>query len=550
MTIRAALLAVVVGALALPLPAQEKLSETIVVRVLNVDVVVRDRAGKPVTGLTKDDFELWDNGKQQVITNLFEVKGTPPQGAVTASTVTVTAPPESRDRKIVMFIDNYSLPALRRNQILKSLEKFIDEKMQPGDKAMIVTWQQAPKIALQFTSDRKKMHETIASLIGTANAGSTNAGDIEQIKRATNELIDSAKEGRITFNDAYRSATLNVNSYAEQVTFTASRLLKSLGDTAGALSGTEGRKAIVFAGAHLPERPGVELYTWIHNAFRPYIRIDLSPDALLGRNGAVRFSIEHAAQKAASSGVTFYVIDGADLGDDVSAEYGGDYLSDGAERSLAYMNTAVAFNNLARITGGVAMLAHNFDAAFNALASDFDSYYALGYQPAEDKVGRRHDIVVKMKNAAYRARARETYQVKNAEDLLNDRIYANIYSDVHGDWEIGVKTGEPRKDGNQFRVPVLIALRPSLALLPKDGKLSGGFTVYIAVGMSDGRRSSITRIPQRVEIAPEGESQLRSRPMTFTMLVAMTPGENFVSVAAVDQVSSSTGFARTTVVLR
>ena len=217
---------------------------------------------------------------------------------------------------------------------------------------------------------------------------------------------------------------------------------------------------------------------------------------------------------------------------------------------MTYNNTAIAFNNLARITGGVAMLAENFDAAFDALASDFDSYYSLGYRPTDDVPGKTHRIEVKTKNPAYRARARETYKAKSVEEVLNDRVCANIVTDVHGDWPIAVKTGAPRKDGNRFRVPVMVALAPNLTLLPRDGKLTGGFTIYIVVGTNDGRRSAISKIPQPVEITPDKEQQLRSKPLTFGMLVTMTPGDNFVSVAAVDQVTSSTGFARTAVKLQ
>ena len=52
-----------------------QLSESIEVRVVNVDVVVADRDGKPVTGLTKDDFEIFEDKKPQVITNFYEVRG-------------------------------------------------------------------------------------------------------------------------------------------------------------------------------------------------------------------------------------------------------------------------------------------------------------------------------------------------------------------------------------------------------------------------------------------------------------------------------------------
>ncbi|MEA2328791.1 MAG: hypothetical protein QOE68_3750, partial [Thermoanaerobaculia bacterium] len=41
---------------------QQPLTESIEVRVANIDVVVRDKAGNPVTGLTKDDFEIFEDG--------------------------------------------------------------------------------------------------------------------------------------------------------------------------------------------------------------------------------------------------------------------------------------------------------------------------------------------------------------------------------------------------------------------------------------------------------------------------------------------------------
>src|SRR5205809_6935145 len=71
---------------ALPLLAQEKLVETIEVRVTNVDVVVTDRAGNPVHGLTRDDFELLENGKPQTITNFYEVKPEPTGATSIAAT--------------------------------------------------------------------------------------------------------------------------------------------------------------------------------------------------------------------------------------------------------------------------------------------------------------------------------------------------------------------------------------------------------------------------------------------------------------------------------
>jgi hypothetical protein len=50
-----------------------RILETVDVRVINVDVVVTDRKGNPITGLTKDDFIVLENGRPQNITNFYEV---------------------------------------------------------------------------------------------------------------------------------------------------------------------------------------------------------------------------------------------------------------------------------------------------------------------------------------------------------------------------------------------------------------------------------------------------------------------------------------------
>src|ERR1019366_2298388 len=107
--------------------AQRPAGESIEVRVVNVDVVVRDKAGKPVTGLTKDDFEIFENNKKQEITNLYEVRPSAPAATArfaphppsAAFPAVSEAPADARRRNIVMFVDNYSLAPFQRDKILK-----------------------------------------------------------------------------------------------------------------------------------------------------------------------------------------------------------------------------------------------------------------------------------------------------------------------------------------------------------------------------------------------------------------------------------------------
>ena len=62
---------------AVPLAAAEgpRMGETIDVSVVNVDAIVTDKHGNPVRGLTKDDFEIYENGRLQPITNFSAFDG-------------------------------------------------------------------------------------------------------------------------------------------------------------------------------------------------------------------------------------------------------------------------------------------------------------------------------------------------------------------------------------------------------------------------------------------------------------------------------------------
>ena len=79
---RGSLSAALVLALSLPIVAQEEpavppLVENVDVRVINVDVVVTDRKGNPVRGLTIDDFQVFENGRPVKLTNFYEVISDP-----------------------------------------------------------------------------------------------------------------------------------------------------------------------------------------------------------------------------------------------------------------------------------------------------------------------------------------------------------------------------------------------------------------------------------------------------------------------------------------
>jgi len=544
-------------------------SESIEVRVVNVDVVVRDRAGKPVTGLTKADFEIYENGQKREITNLSEIHGSA-GGAVTAKATPAPATPapaqpsafpaateppvEIRPRNIVMFVDNYSMQPFRRDKVLQSLRKFIDEQLTPQDRVMLVLCTQQVKVITPFTNDKKAIEDGIESVKKQVGANQNRSAALDQLKDRVNQFIDVAKEPRpkLTFMDAYNLSADLVNTFVEEEILSSKNTLAALGQVTAALAGLEGKNVLIFAGAHLPQNPGRENYQWLYNAYSSYIPgLTIPTESLSGRTGSMQhYSIEEAAKQASANNVALYIIDAADSRDSISAESRD--TVDQEERFTSFSNTAIAYQTLARISGGLALTnSDNFDSAFQSLAADLNSYYSLGFKPANSTSDALRKIVVKMKNPEYRFRARETYLPKapSTMDEMSTRVIANIYTlDPRNSWEVHLKPGTPEKDGAEYKVPFELSFAPTITLLPKDADLVGNFAVYVAVGNGSGTSKVIKNI-HAVKVPTDAEDDFREKPMIYKAVIMMTSGENTLSIAIVDQASNNAGFARAKVVV-
>lgn len=136
------------AAMAVTLAVPQQAPDTPIIRMnvelVQVDVVVHDGKGRPVTNLTAEDFEVKQDGKVQKITN-FSYVAEPSQaipapsvkrekGAVAAPSV--KAKELSADevhRTMALVVDDLGLAYESVLRAKESMLKFVDEQMQPGD---------------------------------------------------------------------------------------------------------------------------------------------------------------------------------------------------------------------------------------------------------------------------------------------------------------------------------------------------------------------------------------------------------------------------------
>jgi VWFA-related protein len=143
------------------------------VDLVQVDAVVRDSKGRYVKDLRAQDFEVFQDGKPQKITHFSYVSnaGVPLRGVTKdAADPAVSVIPARQlsaadiRRSIVLMVDDFRMSFENLVYIRKSLTKYIDEQVQPGDVAAVVTTTGESGSLQQFTSDKRQLHAVVDRL--------------------------------------------------------------------------------------------------------------------------------------------------------------------------------------------------------------------------------------------------------------------------------------------------------------------------------------------------------------------------------------------------
>jgi VWFA-related protein len=144
---------------------------------VEVNVVVRDARGKPISGLKKEDFEVYDQGKQQKISSFSaEVANSPvvqaPRQAAEAAAAP-PLPPPIPPRFLGMYFDDENMSTGQLVYIRKAAEAFVSKNMEETDRAAVFT--SSETVTQQFTSSKQQVLDALAKLLSHRH-GDTVAG--------------------------------------------------------------------------------------------------------------------------------------------------------------------------------------------------------------------------------------------------------------------------------------------------------------------------------------------------------------------------------------
>lgn len=552
-----ALFAVAIAAAAVTSTAQTKppiaepqapLSESIEVRVINVDVVVTDRRGNPVSGLTKDDFVILENGQQKPISNFYEVSSNAKMTATAAGTPAEPQQareeiPDTQKRRIIFYVDNLTLAPFNRNRVFKNMKQFIDEVMRPGDEAMIATYNRSMKVRVPFTRDKVTLQQTLDVIAGESGLGTSERSD----RKSRQDNIKDAQ----TYDEALTLA----RSYAEEKQHDLRNSVESLNALMSTLAGVEGKKVLVLTSEGFPIQPGREMFQYLDEIAREK-NWNMGSAQLEGMSYDAKDMIQSIARSANANNITMYTIHAAGLDATNTVSADNSQPTSFAVAQATVTNSTDSLALMADMTGGLASLnTNNFQAAFERIDKDLNTYYSLGYRAGTERVDRQRSIQVRLRNNPnrYSVRSRQSFVEKSTYAEMNDRVIANLlYKTKANDLHIEVKTGQPRAaDDDLFRVPVEVQIpMDSLTLLPQGEEYVGGFDVYVVVANKDNDMSDVSRKSQQLRIPAADMHKAKGKFYTYALDLLMEGGYGKISIGVVDQISNVSGFSNTPVMVK
>jgi VWFA-related protein len=530
--------------------SQEQFGLTVNVSVVNIDVTVVDKKGKPVTGLTKDDFRLFENKKPVEITNFYAIQdGKPvtspapqtaaapatPGGAATPPALERVQTPEDQRLRLVIYIDNFNLHPFNRNRVIRELRAFIGQRLSRDDQMMLVTYDRELHVRRTFTSDPSLIAAAMTEqekVSGMAVHADSERRDV--IRNIEDSRNVAEAEG---YARSYAQSTYNDLSFSIDA-------LKKLVDS---LAGVPGRKAVVYVSDGLQMIAGQDVFYAVQNK---YSEQSTSLTQTLEFDTSRRF--EELTAQANANRISFYTIDAAGLRvyESNSAENAGGPPNPGFTQlidGVRIANLQSPLQLLAEKTGGQVILnANRITPHLDSWLNDFKTLYSLGYTPTHYGDGRYYKIEVKVKNRKdLEVRHREGYRDKSTDSRMNDGTMAALNFPVESN-PLGVSMefgqAQPRQDGF-FLVPVNVRIPiGKLVLVPREKSEDARVRLFIAAMDGNGGTSEVQQTPVPISVPKAEVAKAQNQNYIYSVTLLMRPGDQRVAVGVRDDVAAMESF--------
>ncbi len=525
--------------------------EIVDVNVVNVDVYVTDKSGNPVTGLEAEDFEILEDGKPIAITNFYAVEegerldlvgdqrrqkkeDKPRDPLALPESGSVDDIPEDQRLHLVVYIDNYNIRPFNRNRVFRRLRDFLNNKLRPGDRVMLVSYDRSLHVRHEFTSDP----HLIANALFDLETVSGHAVHLDSERRDIMRDIEEAESvGEVDWR---------IRQFAENQANDLAFTIDALKEIVDSMAGLGGRKAMVYVSDGLPMVPAEDMYYALNYKF-----YDSTSMTVAREFDASRRFID-LSSRAATNSVVLYTIDAAGLRAPESSSVQaataqnpgmGSFLD-----SINISNIQAPLLMMAEETGGYAIYNSNdVGPGLDRVANDLYNYYSLGYSPAHNGTGRLYKIKVRLtgNRKGLRIRHRESYRDKPLNDRMTDVARASLtYGFDNNDLDLVVRFGQAAlKDKGIYMMPILVGIPlDNIVLVPLEEVYEGRVRLYFGAMDEDGDMSEVSEVNVPVRIPLDQLEDSAGKYFPFQTSLQIRKGGHRVTVGIWDEMGGVSSF--------
>ncbi|MCY3969093.1 MAG: VWA domain-containing protein [Acidobacteria bacterium] len=541
--------------------------ESVDVQVVEVDVVVTDRKGRPVKGLAREDFELYVDGQPVEIANFYE------------SAILLEQPASRRNRErpvvrsgdipgvanenaltVVFYLDDPNIYPSHRTRLLRRLENAVEPWRSMDASFMLARFVNRLEVLVPPTPDLNAILEGAASVPKGSPRAIQNGEGARRF--AIRSLIDSYEFCRQApycrpCEDNWGELLSLARQYADNQATNTAIAADGLADLVTTLAGVRGKKTVVYMTNGLPQRPGISVLDYLGSELcrdeRPSAPSETMAE-IVQYDESRRFN--RISAHANANRVTFYGLDAAGVrsaSTDISLD--NPRLAPSFQNvSLMAMNAQSGLHLLAHETGGKALInANDLSILLADMTGQLSASYSLGFVAEQRQLGQVRQISVQLAPGADKGRRiayRRTYRDKSLDERLAERLLSVAYlGNPENPLEAAVEFGDTKlleEKIHELTVGVNVPAESVLTLPGKDGAPPSATTQIrlwmVAVEDENGARTAV----RQKAITVGGAAGVAAKDGNYRVEVAMNlpEGDYQVAVGIRDETTGLTSLIR------
>lgn len=529
------------------------------VHYVEVDAFVMDAKGEFLRDLTRDDFQVFEEGVRQEINAFAEIAipierhGETRAEAEAPARDTVTNERPFGGRVYVFLLDAAHTDPRRSARVRELASEFITGQMSADDVAAVVVAGNQPGAGQTFTSDKRLLLEAVSRFAGSKPASAT----VERLNLIEFQRETAASRGREPSEALAPVLGRDLDPLDLERAYNTRRSMETLASVARGLAAARGRRKTVL---YFSEGIDYDTLDVMHRTQRDAASVLVSVREAIGsatRYGATVFPIDPRGlmsglgpddiETRAPIGLTR---DGPDVAPEdlqvtASASRAGVSI-DSQSLDREVQRSLDSLRAMATLTGGFAVVDTNdYLPAYDRIVRANSQYYLLGYQPSDfRRDGAYRRIEVRVGRPGVTVVARDGYARPRKDDEGRPRIHtaagtsAEVGELLDRPWAeagltLGVTAATFKGTGGAASVAVTIQLAgEGLPFRQEVDRAVNEIELSLLAVDQEGRVRGGDRMLAQPRLQPQTRERVERLGMRFVRRLQLPPGRYQLRVAA------------------